>query len=186
MNKGLSGIHYMIDLETLSTKTNAVILSIGIIEFDILTGNMINQLYETIDIQSCLDKGLEIDANTLKWWLSQPDIIRLEINKKGSKSIEIVLTSVSNFLSKNKTIENFFVWGNGSSFDLSILSNAYHKCSLKIPWKFWNERDVRTIVSLAPDIKDSIKNKGILHNPIDDCKYQIEYCSAIIKHIFQN
>lgn len=183
---GLKGVHYMIDLETLSVCTNSIITSIGIVEFDMLTGKCGREYYQTIDLDSCMKIGLEINAETLTWWLIQPDKVRLEINKKGSKDIKIVLEEVTNFL-KSSGVTNsdkFFVWGNGSSFDLGILANAFLKCEMERPWKFYNERDVRTIVALYPEIKNVIDNKGDKHHPIDDCKYQIQYCTNIIKTLY--
>ena len=59
------------------------------------------------------------------------------------------------------------------------LENAYSKVGNQIPWKFWNERDVRTLVSFAPNVKSEFVFKGVAHNAIDDCKFQIGYCCKI-------
>ncbi len=183
--KGLEGgLHYMIDLETLSTKTNAVICSIGVVEFDIFTGECTREFYRTINLQSCLDLGLEVEGNTLIWWLTQSTLAKEETYKKNSTGLNSVLQELNIFLPKKYT--TFYVWGNGSSFDLGILSNAYNKCGKEIPWKFWNERDVRTLLTLYPDAKQLTKNEGVPHYPIDDCKYQIQYCSEVIKFLRQN
>jgi hypothetical protein len=48
-----------------------------------------------------------------------------------------------------------------------------------IPWKFWNERDIRTVLALDPDIKNKIEFEGEKHNPLSDCLYQIKYTSMI-------
>lgn len=190
MNKfsGFLGNHFMVDLETLSVNSNAVICSVGIVEFTFnkpYPDCCKRMYYQTIDLQSCLDNGFEINAETLTWWLNQPDKTRLEINKKDSKHIKTVLEEISVFMFNNCSENKSFIWGNGSSFDLGILSNAYHKLKLPVPWKFWNERDVRTLVAFVPDIKKLIKNEGNFHLPLDDCLYQIKYCIEIFK-ILQN
>lgn len=77
---------------------------------------------------------------------------------------------------------DFKIWGNSVRFDVGILETAYRadgRESLTLPWKFRNEMDVRTLVAFAPAIKDHYPFTGVEHNPIDDCKYQIGYCSAI-------
>jgi hypothetical protein len=43
--------------------------------------------------------------------------------------------------------------------------------------------DVRTLVAFAPQIKEHYPFTGTVHNPIDDCKNQIGYCSAIWQKI---
>jgi hypothetical protein len=75
---------------------------------------------------------------------------------------------------------DFQIWGNGVRFDVGILEDAYVACDIQeMPWNFRNERDVRTLVSFAPNIKEHYPSLGVEHNPIDDCKYQIAYCHAI-------
>ena len=179
--------HYMIDLETLGTKNNSVITSIGVVEFNISTGKTNREFYETVDLQNSLDLGFEIDAGSLTWWLSQPDSTRLEINKKGSKKLKDILISLDNFFPTSSNSQGkrdpFYVWGNGASFDLGILGNAYLKCGLEIPWKFWNERDVRTIVALYPDIKANTKQNGDAHNALSDCKFQIDYLVKTLRFV---
>ena len=51
-----------------------------------------------------------------------------------------------------------------------------------LPWYFRNERDVRTLVSFDPAVKFEIPFTGTIHNPIDDCIHQINYCSKIWKN----
>ncbi len=169
----------MIDLETLGVKSNSLITSIGVVEFSMNNGKCQREFYETIDLQDSINMGFEIEANSLTWWLSQPDETRLEINKKGSKKLKDVLVALDNFFPSGSNSQGkrdtFYVWGNGSSFDLGILANAYNKCGLEIPWKFWNERDVRTIVSLNPDVKNNMKPNDNAHNALSDCKFQINY-----------
>ncbi len=167
--------HLMLDLETLGNKSNSAILSIGAVEFDIETGETGREFYERIDLQSCLDKGLIVNSSTIYWWLEQNEKARKEVSK-GGNNLEIVLRNLHLFMN---TLGNFQIWGNGVRFDVGILEDAYFACKFDIPWSFRNERDVRTLVSFAPKIKEHYPFSGIEHNPISDCKYQISYCSAI-------
>ena len=70
-------------------------------------------------------------------------------------------------------------------FDISLLEDAYTKTKIKIAWDFRNERDVRTLVAFAPEIKSRIVNtwNSVLHNAKEDCKLQIKYCSEIYKKL---
>lgn len=89
--------HIMVDLETLSTEANAVILSIGAVWFDphgqqftltegdLLLGpdgearegvswpyDLFPMCFErSIDIQSSIDLGRSVSGSTIKWWCDQ-------------------------------------------------------------------------------------------------------------------
>lgn len=165
--------HLMLDLETMGKRAGCAIVSIGAVEFKIETGEIGRSFYERVDLQSCLDKGMFIEASTLYWWLQQSEKARLELCQQANK-IEHVLSNFNSFCGKDKKI-----WGNGASFDISILEAAYYACKMKEPWLYRNERDVRTLLDLAPNVKNETLFTGVEHNPIDDCIYQIRYCSKI-------
>lgn len=180
--------HVMLDLETMGNKSNSAIVSIGAVEFNIETGETDKEFYEVIDLQSCLDVNLKINASTLYWWFKQSEQAQNEI-AKGGKSIKFVLNKFSSWFS---CFENEVqIWGNGARFDIGILEDAYVTCGYQqMPWNFRNERDLRTLVSFAPEIKinvfNSLKNDMIEHNPIDDCKIQIAYASKIWNKFLKN
>ena len=175
--------NFMIDLETLSTKSNAVICSVGIIEFNIETGQNISSFYQVVDIQSCIDLGMNVEGDVIKWWFSQTEQARLELCKE-SKPLQVVLKLINDYMGTD--YNNNIVWSNGSCFDITILENAFEKCKLISPWVFRNIRDVRTVVSLLPQIKNSMQFQGIKHHPLDDCKNQIEYLVNTLNHIVEN
>jgi hypothetical protein len=169
--------HLMIDLETMGKGSNSAIVSIGAVEFELQSGETGEEFYTRVDLQSCLDLGLKVNASTIFWWLMQSEKARKEICKEG-KPLREALFDLSVFIKLLKT--DVQTWGNGARFDLGILEDAYDACgSHTTPWGFRFERDVRTLVSFAPAIKDHYPFTGVEHNPIDDCKYQIGYCSAI-------
>ena len=60
----------MIDIETLSTKNNAAILSIGAVKFNIKSG-VIDTYYQNIDASTAKKFNRDIDKSTLEWWSKQ-------------------------------------------------------------------------------------------------------------------
>ena len=68
--------HVMVDLETFGNEYNAVICSIGAVEFDIETGQTGREFFRKVDIQSGLDKGLSVNGSTIEWWLMQSQSAR--------------------------------------------------------------------------------------------------------------
>ena len=181
MGKNLG--HLMLDLETMGNKSGAALISVGAVEFDINTGETGKEFYERIDLQSSIDAGLIINGSTVYWWLQQNEKARMEVCK-GGKDIAKVLFDLSEFI---KSLGEFEIWGNGLRFDVGIIEDAYTALGYhKMPWNFRKERDVRTLVSFAPEIKDNYPSIGTEHNPIDDCKHQIGYCYEIWKKMHSN
>ena len=136
-------------------------------------------------MQSCLDRGMTVDGPTIEWWLMQSDAARRAIvstSQAGNKNIAQALYEFKLFI-EDLGANTVQIWGNGISFDMIILTEAYHACKLKEPWNFRCERDVRTLVSFAPQVKEHYPSMGTAHNPIDDCKFQIGYCTAIWQKI---
>lgn len=166
--------HLMLDLETMGDQSFSSILSIGALEFDINTGETGKEFYINIDLQSCIDLGLTINANTVMWWLQQNDQARKDLVEKTRVSIEYALLEFAKFCNKG-----YQIWANSPRFDCGILQNAYDKANIPIPWDFRKERCVRTLVSFKPEIKNNFEYDGVLHNALSDCYYQAKCCSLI-------
>lgn len=174
----------MLDLETLGNKSNAALLSIGAVEFNIETGETGREFYQVIDLQSCLDVGLKINGGTFYWWMKQSNAARDAVCEK-SASIQDVLKDFNIWMEDR--VDKVNVWGNGARFDIGLLEDAYVACGYdNMPWYFRSERDVRTLVAFAPEIKANYPNIGVEHNPIDDCKFQIRYCHETWKKLNHN
>jgi len=175
----------MLDLETMGNSSNSAIISIGAVEFSIETGELGREFYERVYLQSCLDKGLIVNGSTIMWWLQQSEAARKEACKPAD-NLHNVLDKLRSFMG---CLGDFQIWGNGARFDIGILEDAYlaDGCeSITLPWNFRMERDVRTLVSFAPQVKEHYPFTGTEHNPIDDCKYQIGYCTAIWNKLMTN
>lgn len=166
--------HLMLDIETMGNESFSSIVSIGAVEFDINTGKTGKEFYTNVDLQSCIDLGLTIDASTVMWWMNQNEQARKDLTERFSLPIKDALKEFSEFFSKD-----YQIWGNSARFDCGILQNAYNKAGIPIPWDFRKERCLRTLVSFAPEIKNNYKFIGTAHNAVDDCKFQIGYCSEI-------
>ena len=174
--------HIMVDLETMGNKSYSSIISIGAVKFDMLTGDTSDELYINVDLQSCLDVGLTVDASTIMWWMQQNDQARKDLVNGHKVHIKDALSDFAKFCGS----PDYQLWGNSPRFDLGILQNAYNKLNIPIPWDFRKERCVRTLVSLKPEIKEHFEFKGTAHNPISDCHHQIKYCSAIWRTVMMS
>lgn len=169
----------MIDIETLGTKPGCVILSISAVWFDIETGKTQDVFHQNISTHDSVKQGLKIDVETFMWWMQQSKEAQNKVVElRDLRSLKNTIIRFSQFI-YNNTSKDVKVWGNSSRFDLGILEAAFNLFDIETPWKHYNERDVRTLVSFAPEIKKQTKFEGIPHYGIDDCKHQIKYCSKI-------
>ncbi len=167
-------VHIMVDLETLGVEVDSVIVSISAVTFSLGKESVTNGFEANVDIQSSLDNGRKIYGDTLSWWMSQEKeaLGKTFNNKKEKHSIHASLNTFKWWLSKQtEDLNNLYIWGNSNRVDLGML--AYKNPNPG--WHHWNERDVRTLVSLAPQFKKEEPFVGTKHYGIDDCKHQIKY-----------
>ena len=180
MTKKSTYKHVMIDIETMGSKPYSAIVSIAAVRFDLDTGKTGEEFYVIVDLEDCVKCGLNMDPSTVLWWMKQSEEAKKELYKKGIPLKE-ALTKLSKFIDKEDQI-----WGNSPRFDQALLENAYQKCDMTIPWKFWNERDVRTLVSFSPAVKVNHPVPADAHNALADCHYQISYCTKIWQLLNKN
>lgn len=176
--------HIMLDLETMGTASDAPIIAIGACFFDPGTGAIGEVFYTPVRLQSAVDAGARIDPSTVLWWLGQSDAARAKFaNNEGAPDLGMALDMFRNFVGHNKVQ----VWGNGSGFDNTILSNAYKSTGSYTPWSFWADRDVRTMVELGQaagiDPKATLPFTGTPHYAVDDAIHQAKYVSIIWQHL---
>ena len=173
----------MVDIETMGTRSYSAIVAIGAVYFDISTGKTGAQSFITIDLQSCLDHGLVVDAGTIEWWFKQGSARKVVFPEYPRLKLKHALEFFSQTFFPH---DNIRVWGNSAAFDLGILANAFEKVGLDVPWEYWQERCVRTLAGLDKEVKERTEFQGVPHHPIDDCKHQIKYCSDIYRKIIKN
>ena len=162
----------MVDLETLGTSSNSVILSIGAVEFD-KTG-LGREFYVVVDPQSCVDAGLKIDVPTVLWWMKQSDEAREAFDQPDRVSLECALARFGGWFPHNATL-----WGNGAAFDNVVLANAYLAVGTQRPWYYHTDRCYRTLKNLRPDIGGPAL-EGVAHNALFDAKWQALHAVALL------
>lgn len=158
-------MNYMIDIETLGRRPNAIILEIGAVAFSdkiedecIITFSLLDQL-----------STRSITPDTVDWWMQQ----KIKPNLQGNMDLYDGLMLLNGFITHCKTI-----WAKSPLFDLSILGDAYHQCGIRPPWKYYQTRDVRTLLWLYPVDVPSVGNE---HNVLDDALYQTNQVLEALK-----
>lgn len=182
-------LHVFLDLETYSTRPNAAILAIGAVCVNLL-GEEVGRIKLLIKVKDAALYG-HVDAQTVEWWEDQcDDAIRLTFSDDERWSLVNALGLYNVWHDSLGNVSG--VWGNGSTFDCSILRSAYTAVGGMVPagcpWDFWQERDCRTIVDLGrlsglPDYKNEIHFDGTRHNCVDDAAHQAAYTTAYIRDL---
>lgn len=168
----------MVDLETLDTKTSAVVLTLGAVKFDPFLDLPMKELYIRFEIESQEELGCTISEDVIAWWAKQTDSVKEEA------------FSDNNRLPVAEAIDKFhkFAWGcskfwaKGHCFDIMILENLYSKLGKSVPWQYWEIRDVRTIFDLA----DPEMPSALLHNALEDSRRQAIGLRNIYKKLNYN
>ncbi|EIV5643983.1 MULTISPECIES: 3'-5' exonuclease [Klebsiella] len=182
-------VHVMVDLETMGKKHNAPIVAIGAVVFDPATGSIGESFYKVVCLESSVNWGAVIDPSTVIWWLKQSSEARSAIVNDDAIPLLDALLQFREFVSDNVAggSKKAQVWGNGASFDNSILRSSYDCIAEDYPWEYWNDRDVRTMVELGQTIgfdpKTTIPFEGDRHNALADAIHQARYVSAIWQRI---
>lgn len=160
----------MVDIETLGIEFNSVITQIGACYFNLETGEIYEKFLVNISIQDCLNHGLIVNGDAIKFWLNQLNRSFLESPVELSKALQMF----RDFCKINKKAH---IWSH-STFDITIITNAYRAIKQGIPFSYKNICDIRTLVYLANNKKEKTK-KGDekTHNGLEDCIYQVKYCS---------
>jgi hypothetical protein len=158
----------MLDLETLSTRPESVILTLGAVKFNPWGDDVDAEsgLYLRIDVDEQLSINRHVQPETIDWWGKQDtEVFEEAMGENGRVSLESTTVQLNRFLVGVDSI-----WCQGPAFDIVILENLYRQLGKPTPWQFWQIRDSRTLFGVHGDPRD--KSRKAAHNALMDCYYQ--------------
>lgn len=170
----------MLDIETLGTSDNALITTISMVQFDLETGEVGSQIELALNWEEQEKNGGIIDAGTVRWWMQQADVAIKAMVNLPTYSVERVIVEIEEWIEAifGEKVNDVKVWGNGVTFDNTIVRNLYTRHGATFPIPYWGDTDVRTLLALCPTkVKKEVEFVGTQHKGIDDCLYQIKYCT---------
>lgn len=172
-------VDVMVDLETLGTKPNAIILSIGacVVNWKETEPNPKFDFYRVVNVDSCREAGLTECTSTRLWWEKQDENAR-KVFTDPNVPLMHALSDFYNHL-RSFNLNQVRVWGNGSDFDNVILNSAYNAVGLNAPWRFYNSRCFRTIRKVFGHTVVEPPREGTYHNALDDAKHQARILAMI-------
>ncbi|MCP4437523.1 MAG: 3'-5' exoribonuclease [Aureispira sp.] len=180
----------MVDLETLDTEADAVILSIGACYFDPIKGHIGEVFDRVVDVDTCLKKNMKISASALNFWLKNPKAAEAVFGDEVSKvSLTKALASFFAFLKyeSGDRLGKVRLWANDPSFDKSMITYSARACGVQYPLDFWNTRCVRTVLGFLPPVlfkrwKEDNPRQGY-HQASYDAIYQAQYVSYVLREL---
>lgn len=174
----------MIDLETLGTEADAVIVSIGAMRFDLeaetVASGPDDTFYMVCDVRSQAER--HVSQSTQDWWQQQSPQAR-EVFNQPSTHITLALISLGAFILATPSTPH--VWSNGADFDLPMLAHAYRLYGVALPWKPYAGRCYRTYKNLPGARAITVPRTGTHHNALDDAIYQAQHLQAIHAALFK-
>jgi hypothetical protein len=153
----------MIDIETLGTNPGACIVSIGAVRFTRSAG-IGEEFFESVNVADAQDQGLEVDAGTVTWWLTQSAEARDQLD--GGVLLDTALRRLADFIPDDATI-----WANSPSFDCVLLQSAYRAVGRDCPWAYYQQEDYRTLRNELGFNEDD-SGAGTKHNSLADARRQ--------------
>ncbi len=169
----------MIDIETLSTRHDALVLSIGVVPFSTHRdgGKQIPLLgTPTLIIPTLRDQlsayGRHVDQETQRWWADPArGAARVHWEIGADEPVRAALRKLADAVDDATEI-----WARGPHFDITILETLYRQAGVRVPWKYNIVRDTRTAFQIKPrPVSGTVytERELIPHHPVDDCIAEI-------------
>jgi hypothetical protein len=168
----------MLDIETLGTCPDCVVLTLGAVKFDPYSKtNMIGGIYCKPDVDDQIAQGRIVREDTMQWWSEQAEEVREEaLGMEGRIPVVQMLQELNRFL-----VGAGNIWAQGTVFDIGILEHLYRQYGMVPNWQYWQITDSRTLFKLHGDPR--VKGKAGLHNALEDCVSQAEAVQQIYADI---
>lgn len=166
----------MLDLETMGNGSNAAIIAIGAVKFNL--HGIYDTFYDMVTLESSMAEGLVVDPGTVVWWMNQSEDARSIFQSELLNDLRKTLADFATWIGHPDTE----IWGNGADFDNVVLANAYKTCGIPLPWNFRYNRCYRTLKNLY-DVFEMDETGCTKHCAIDDAKSQAIHAIDILKHI---
>lgn len=162
--------HHMLDLETLSLRSDAAVFEVALVHFDSEHNHGMGggrQFWE------CKVSTGHVCTETVHWWAQQTRKPNWTVGLEEpimAQKIHAYLEALN--LEHHKAVR---LWGNTIYFDLPILINFLRRHGYGMPIHRSCMRDVRTVRELAgfPDPKRTSGDRTP-HHPTSDCLEQID------------
>lgn len=165
--------HVMIDVETLDTTPQAVVLSLGLVLFD--RGKVYLERQWCFDVQK-EQQDRVVNPDTVRWWMSQDSSI-LATARVGIASVEAVFEDIRGIWNDYDVDR---VWAKPAHFDIPILESLF---AYRHPWTHREVRCMRTVEEL---VQERAQRPSDAHSALADARAQAEFLIDINRRMFHD
>lgn len=177
-----------VDIETMATTPTAAVIAVGIvIQNDLDPESRVTEIWQ-------IDPNLAVgdrDANTLKWWSDQQQIVRMVAfggkltPREACLSINTWLHQKLEIQDTGDMVESRRYYANPARFDFAILENMFIRCGVPpfIDWQ--DERCQRSIEKELIDLGVEIPTfpNHFAHDPVSDCLHQLDELNWMLGYL---
>lgn len=166
-----------VDLETGGTSSSSAVLAVAL------------QAFEPLDIEApwpepfvCAIEPVENDkyqrtwsGSTIQWWSTKPQALET-LGELNVLSLKAMANTFVDYVINHKVEA---IWANSPSFDVAILRHLFDQLSIRFPFVYWQERDVRTLKALLP-VKLQPVFQGLPHHPLHDVQHEVRIVQTFL------
>lgn len=167
----------MIDFETLGNTPNTAVISMGVVIFN--RQEIISERIWYFNLEEQLRCHAEISSETVAWWIKQGSKAKAVFDKAQARGISPRQFALE-FVEMLGPKPDIRVWGNGATFDVSIVESILRRTGHNPPWKFWNIRCYRTLKQMF-GIEAGMERLGTKHDALDDARFQAQCLQEFLR-----
>lgn len=162
-----------IDLETLSLRLTAPVLSVGAVAYTRGHG-IFNRFEACFNLDEQFREGRLPDGDTIMWWMKQSDEARASLYGNERQYKWIVHAAFTDWFAQVQTAiqcddaKEVYVMSNGNDFDIPILDSLWER---QVPWDFRKKLCWRTLANLYRN-EIEYPEKSVKHSALGDAEAQ--------------
>ena len=197
----------MIDIETLGTVAGSPVVTIGAVLFDPYSSDSSQAMLDRslnikIDLSDTIRYSTGVDGGTLRWWFEQDDKAIKALVGDDAVTAKEAFSKLWRYCCERGTFVNkeFFnglsdlpkacrYWAKDPDFDMRLMQHYYDHPDINatMPWKFWENRSVRTVQDLAwpggSTDRPTFQVPGVAHDARWDAIQQAMTVQAAIRRL---
>lgn len=168
----------MIDLESLSTDLNAMVLSLGMVFFSPRHDEE-EKIYLTILPESWEAEGLspDIRLDTIEFW-KRPDNINHVPAVGDGMTVRQAMQFFSDACKAKPNLEVY--WAKGPDYDYGVLAYWLRALSIDIPFQYWERKDLRTALYMGRHHGVIVPKPPVKHHALLDAETQLKQLRLVL------
>jgi len=170
--------HVCFDLETLSVQKDALILSIGCTTFHWDDDSGFDEYCDTglfVKADPSAQTSRHCSMDTIEWWMSGKvsDAARDAsfIDNPVGLAPKYLIRALATWARMHGLTEDTHWYCRGPHFDAAILEDFASQYGLELPFKYWQVRDVRTMLDFHQRERLDAPSNFIEHHPLHDAAW---------------